>query len=45
DEASAMEAQGWRPCLIPGHGDNIKVTLSDDLMLAAAILAARSEEG
>ncbi|MBU2825197.1 2-C-methyl-D-erythritol 4-phosphate cytidylyltransferase [Acidithiobacillus ferrooxidans] len=45
DEASAMEAQGWRPRLIPGHGDNIKVTLSDDLMLAAAILAARGEEG
>ena len=45
DEASAMEWQGWRPRLIHGHGDNIKVTLQDDLMLAAAILAAREGEG
>jgi 2-C-methyl-D-erythritol 4-phosphate cytidylyltransferase len=44
DEASAMEAQGWRPRLIQGHGDNIKITLADDLALAAAILAARDEE-
>ncbi|OCX68318.1 2-C-methyl-D-erythritol 4-phosphate cytidylyltransferase [Acidithiobacillus thiooxidans] len=44
DEASAMELQGWRPRLIQGHGDNIKITLGDDLALAAAILAARDEE-
>ncbi|WP_291523006.1 2-C-methyl-D-erythritol 4-phosphate cytidylyltransferase [Acidithiobacillus sp.] len=44
DEASAMEWQGWRPRLIHGHGDNIKVTLQDDLVLAAAVLAARDKE-
>ncbi|MBN2680783.1 2-C-methyl-D-erythritol 4-phosphate cytidylyltransferase [Acidithiobacillus montserratensis] len=44
DEASAMELQGWRPRLIQGHGDNIKITLGDDLALAAAILAARDED-
>ncbi len=44
DEASAMEAQGWHPRLIQGHGDNIKITLGEDLNLAAAILAARDEE-
>ena len=31
--------------MIHGHGDNIKVTLRDDLVLAAAVLAARDEEG
>jgi 2-C-methyl-D-erythritol 4-phosphate cytidylyltransferase len=39
-----MEWQGWRPRLIHGHGDNIKVTMQDDLVLAAAVLAARDEE-
>ncbi|MCL5979625.1 MAG: 2-C-methyl-D-erythritol 4-phosphate cytidylyltransferase [Gammaproteobacteria bacterium] len=44
DEASAMERQGWRPLLVPGHGDNIKVTLPEDLPLAAAILEAQWKE-
>lgn len=44
DEASAMERQGWRPLLVRGHGDNIKVTLPEDLPLAAAILEAQWRE-
>ncbi len=44
DEASAMERQGWRPLLVRGHGDNIKVTLPEDLPLAAAILEAQWKE-
>ncbi len=34
DEASAMERAGWRPALVVGHSDNIKVTLPEDLALA-----------
>ena len=41
DEAGAMEALGWQPRLVRGHGDNIKVTLPEDLPLAEAILRAR----
>ncbi len=41
DEASALEQRGWRPRLVLGHSDNIKVTFPEDLDLAAAILAAR----
>ena len=42
DEAGAMEQAGHRPVLVPGRGDNIKVTTREDLIQAAAILAARS---
>lgn len=45
DEASAMEQEGWRPRLIRGHSDNLKITYPDDLELAAAILAAREIGG
>lgn len=38
DEASAVEALGLRPLLVPGRSDNIKITLPDDLALAAWIL-------
>ena len=41
DEASAVEAMGPRPRLVPGNADNIKVTWPSDLALAEAILAAR----
>jgi 2-C-methyl-D-erythritol 4-phosphate cytidylyltransferase len=34
DEASAVEKLGYRPMMIQGHSDNIKVTTSDDLALA-----------
>lgn len=42
DEAAALERAGHRPLLVAGRGDNIKVTTRDDLIQAAAILAARS---
>jgi len=38
DEASAMEHAGHKPLLVEGHSDNIKVTLPEDLHLAAHFL-------
>ncbi|MBB6055330.1 MAG: 2-C-methyl-D-erythritol 4-phosphate cytidylyltransferase [Gammaproteobacteria bacterium] len=38
DEASAMELAGFKPLLITGRADNIKVTQPEDLALAAFIL-------
>lgn len=34
DEASAMELAGYKPLLVEGHLDNIKITHPDDLVLA-----------
>jgi len=34
DEAQAMEKQGFKPVLIEGHADNIKITHPQDLELA-----------
>ena len=42
DEASAMEAMGLRPRLVPGGAQNFKVTYPDDFALAAAVLAQRA---
>ena len=41
DEASAMEAMGFHPRLVPGGAQNFKVTYPDDFALAAAVLAQR----
>jgi 2-C-methyl-D-erythritol 4-phosphate cytidylyltransferase len=41
DESAALERAGHRPVLVPGRGDNLKVTTQDDLAQATAILAAR----
>jgi 2-C-methyl-D-erythritol 4-phosphate cytidylyltransferase len=38
DEASAMELAGYRPQMVQGHRDNIKITLPADLALAAFYL-------
>ncbi len=38
DEASALEYCGYRPLLVPGRADNIKVTRPEDLDLAAFYL-------
>ena len=38
DEASAMEHAGYRPLLVEGHPDNIKITRPGDLELAAFYL-------
>jgi len=43
DEASAMERMGHRPLIIQGDSDNIKITRSDDLVLAADILKRQLE--
>jgi 2-C-methyl-D-erythritol 4-phosphate cytidylyltransferase len=44
DEAQAIEWSGQRPRLVAGRADNIKVTTADDLLLAGAILATRTEQ-
>lgn len=41
DEASAMEAAGLQPKLVPGGAQNFKVTYPDDFALAAAVLLQR----
>jgi 2-C-methyl-D-erythritol 4-phosphate cytidylyltransferase len=41
DEASAIEAIGLRPLLVPGSAQNFKLTYPDDFMLAEALLNAR----
>lgn len=38
DEASAMELAGWQPMMVEGHQDNIKITVPQDLALAALFL-------
>lgn len=42
DEASAVEALGLCPRLVPGRRDNIKITHPEDQALAAHILAAQT---
>ena len=44
DEASAMERVGLQPKLVLGHTDNIKITLSTDLPLAAFYLQQQQRE-
>ena len=41
DEASAIEALGHKPLLVPGGAQNFKVTFPDDFALAEAVLKAR----
>jgi 2-C-methyl-D-erythritol 4-phosphate cytidylyltransferase len=44
DEAQAIEWTGQRPRLVAGRADNIKVTTTEDLELAGAILSRRQEK-
>jgi len=44
DEASAMEATGGAPLLIPCAPDNIKITLPQDIAMAETILLAQDKE-
>ena len=39
DDASAMELAGYKPILVEGHEDNIKITRAFDLQLAHLFLA------
>jgi 2-C-methyl-D-erythritol 4-phosphate cytidylyltransferase len=41
DEAAAMEMAGFRPCMVQGHADNIKITVPSDLALAEFYLRER----
>lgn len=41
DEASAVEAMGLQPLLVPGSALNFKVTYPDDFALANAVLRSR----
>lgn len=43
DEASAIEAAGQRPKLVPGSARNFKVTWPDDFAVADAILSRSTE--
>ncbi len=42
DEASAVEAAGLQPLLVPGHTDNFKITQPEDLALAAFYLQCQA---
>jgi len=42
DEANAMELAGYRPRMVLGSRDNIKITVPSDLALAAFYLQARN---
>ena len=44
DEASAVEAMGLRPRLVPGSRENLKVTYPEDVAIAAAILKAKANQ-
>jgi len=39
DEAQAVEVSGYRPVLVEGHPDNIKITRNNDLVLAELFLS------
>ncbi len=45
DEASAIEAMGLHPLLVPGSALNFKVTYPQDFVLAQAVLAQRAHGG
>lgn len=42
DEASALELQGYRPGIVEGQADNIKITRPEDMALATFYLEQRS---
>lgn len=44
DEASAVEWAGFQPKLFPGSNRNLKITMPEDVELAAMILAAQSSQ-
>lgn len=44
DEATALELMGYRPLMVEGNRDNIKVTQPQDLNLATQILSSQALE-
>jgi len=45
DEAMAMEQAGYKPRLVEGHADNIKITRPEDLALAAFFIKQQQDFG
>jgi 2-C-methyl-D-erythritol 4-phosphate cytidylyltransferase len=43
DEAAAIERAGGRPLVVPGHADNIKITVDDDMALAELYLKQQAQ--
>lgn len=43
DEASAMEFAGYKPMMVEGHADNIKITMGDDLAMAALYMEQQNK--
>ncbi len=41
DEASAVEQMGYQPRIVEGQVDNIKITVTEDLLIAESILSAQ----
>ena len=44
DDAAAMELAGYRPLMVAGHADNIKLTRQSDLPLLEYFLARQEHE-
>jgi 2-C-methyl-D-erythritol 4-phosphate cytidylyltransferase len=44
DESSALELAGYRPCIVEGRPDNLKITRPEDLPLAAFYLERQCYE-
>jgi 2-C-methyl-D-erythritol 4-phosphate cytidylyltransferase len=44
DEAAAMEVAGFKPIMIAGHKDNIKITVESDLVWASQILKNQASD-
>jgi 2-C-methyl-D-erythritol 4-phosphate cytidylyltransferase len=45
DDAQLVEASGRQVVVVPGHAGNLKITMQEDLRLAAAVLAAMPQGG
>ena len=45
DEASALEAYGYRPLMVQGRSDNIKITRQEDLAIAAILMQQQNNVG
>lgn len=43
DDAQLLERAGFDVCLVPGRGDNLKITRPEDLAVAEAILAQSTD--
>ena len=44
DEAAAMEVAGFKPIMVAGNKDNIKITVDADLLLASQILKNQASD-